>query len=520
MLKFTCCDALREFASSSQAQVLRGITRGFERECLRVDATGVLARTTHPRAFGSKLTHPWITTDYAEALLEFITPPSQDLDFPLQFLRDIHRFVAPKLDSELMWAGSMPCAIGDDADIELADYGNSHAARFKQVYREGLGLRYGRRMQAIAGAHYNWSLPAEFWVSLQDLCPPVQAGVDFVSERYFALARNFLRYSWLIPYLFGASPALSTSFLQGQKADLLELLPGTLYGPDATSLRMSDLGYQNRAQANLQVSFNSLADYTQALETAIRTPDPFYQAIGVRDGGHWRQLNANLLQIENEFYAGIRPKRIGKQGERPAKALQAYGVEYLEVRLFDLNPSLDIGIAPEQGHFADMLLLMCLFRDSPPISSREQAENNENKRRVVHHGRASDLQLLAHNREQPMRPLAHALFEDLLPFAEMLDAAYSGQRYSQTLSTLRQRIDHPELTPSAQVLEGVHQAGGFQSYSLALAHQHQQNLLTQALEPATGARFEASVQASLSRQVQLEAAEQGSFEDHVARYYA
>ena len=329
-----------------------------------------------------------------------------------------------------------------------------------------------------------------------------------------------MRYSWLIPYLFGASPALSTSFLQGQKADLLELLPGTLYGPDATSLRMSDLGYQNRAQANLQVSFNSLADYTQALETAISTPDPFYQAIGVRDGGQWRQLNANLLQIENEFYAGIRPKRIGKQGERPAKALQAYGVEYLEVRLFDLNPSLDIGIAPEQGNFADMLLLMCLFRDSPPISSREQAENNENKRRVVHHGRASDLQLLAHNREQAMRPLAHALFEDLQPFAEMLDAAYSGQRYSQTLSTLRQRIDHPELTPSAQVLEGVHQAGGFQSYSLALAHQHQQNLLTQALDPATRARFEASVQASLSRQVQLEAAEQGSFEDHVARYYA
>jgi glutamate--cysteine ligase len=352
------------------------------------------------------------------------------------------------------------------------------------------------------------------------LCPPVRPELDFVSERYFGLIRNFLRYGWLIPYLFGASPALCESFLQGRKSELLTLVPGTLYGPNATSLRMSDLGYQNRAQASLQVSFNSLAEYTQALESAIRTPDPFYEALGVREGGHWKQLNANLLQIENEFYAGIRPKRVGQHGERPAKALQTYGVEYVEVRLFDLNPSIDIGIAPEQSCFADMFLLMCLFRDSPPISSREQAENDENKRRVVNHGRAPDLQLLAHNREQAMRPLAHTLFDDMLPFAEMLDSAYSGTQYADTLRLLRQRIDHPELTPSAQVLDGVRHAGGFANYSLALARQHHAQLLAQPLEGASLARFEASAQDSFARQQQLEAAEQGSFEQFVAQYYA
>jgi glutamate--cysteine ligase len=424
------------------------------------------------------------------------------------------------LGTELMWAGSMPCRLGADADIPIADYGGSNAARFKAVYREGLGLRYGRHMQTIAGAHYNWSLPDAFWATLKDLCPPVRPELDFVSERYFGLIRNFLRYGWLIPYLFGASPALCESFLQGRKSELLTLVPGTLYGPDATSLRMSDLGYQNRAQASLQVSFNSLAEYTQALESAIRTPDPFYEALGVREGGHWKQLNANLLQIENEFYAGIRPKRVGQHGERPAKALQTYGVEYVEVRLFDLNPSIDIGIAPEQSCFADMFLLMCLFRDSPPISSREQAENDENKRRVVNHGRAPDLQLLAHNREQAMRPLAHTLFDDMLPFAEMLDSAYSGTQYADTLRLLRQRIDHPELTPSAQVLDGIRHAGGFANYSLALARQHHAQLLAQPLEGATLARFEASVQDSFARQQQLEAAEQGSFEQFVAQYYA
>lgn len=520
MLTFTYCDAVRQFSERGQAQVLQGITRGFERECLRVDAQGQLARTPHPAALGSKLTHPWITTDYAEALLEFITPPSQDPEFPLRFLRDIHRFTALGLGDELMWAGSMPCALGEDTDIAIADYGSSNAARFKQVYRLGLGLRYGRQMQTIAGAHYNWSLPEAFWLGLRDCCADTGALQDFIDRRYFGLVRNFLRFSWLIPYLFGASPALSDTFLRGRKADLQQLRPGTLYSPLATSLRMSDLGYQNRAQASLQVCFNSLTEYTQALESAIRTPDPFYQALGVHKDGQWQQLNANLLQIENEFYAGIRPKRIARAGERPALALSRYGVQYLEVRLFDLNPMVDIGIRPEQADFADVLLMMCLFRDSPPISCREQAENDENKRRVVNRGRDPELQLLVHNREQAFRPLAHQLFDDMLPLADMLDTAYQTRRYATALQNLRERIDHPELTPSAQVLQGIHQAGGFTDYCLELAGRHRSHLLAQPLAQDTLNRFTASVPESMAAHQALEAAPQGSFEDYVAHYFA
>ncbi|MDP2367936.1 glutamate--cysteine ligase [Rhodoferax sp.] len=520
MLKFTCCDAVSQFSRSAQAQVLQGITRGFEKECLRVDQQGKLARTPHPRALGSKLTHPWITTDYAEALLEFITPPSQDPDFPLAFLRDIHRYTARQLTDEVMWASSMPCVLGSDTDIALANYGTSNAARFKYVYREGLGLRYGRQMQTIAGVHYNWSLPQEFWLALQDCCTTGTALKDFISERYFGLIRNFLRYGWLVPYLFGASPAICKSFLQGRRSDLQEMGAGTMYYPHATSLRMSDLGYQNRAQANLQVSFSSLADYTEALERAIRTADPFYQELGIQEGGHWKQLNANLLQIENEFYAAMRPKRVSQNGYRPAKALQTEGVEYVEMRLYDLNPMETIGIAPEQGPFADVLLLMCLFRDSPPISAREQAENDENKRRVVNRGRQCDLQLLVHNREQAFQPLAHELFDDMTPFAEMLDAAYGNQRYSQTLQSLRQRIDRPELTPSAQVLEGVRQQGSFYAYAMALSQQHMATLLKESPDAATQLKFEQSVAVSLEQHQRIEATPEGSFDDYVAAYYA
>lgn len=518
MLKFTCCDAVVQFSQQVQAQVLRGIRRGFEKECLRVDANGTLAQTPHPQALGSKLTHPWITTDYSEALLEFITPPSADLDEPLRFLRDIHRFVVPALGDERMWASSMPCVIGADSAIPLADYGSSHRAKMKRVYREGLGLRYGRHMQAIAGVHYNWSLPDEFWSALYQSCDADGNRQDFISARYFGLIRNFLRYGWLVPYLFGASPAICESFLQGRKSNLQPLVPGTLYGQHATCLRMSDLGYQNSAQSNLNVNFNSLAEYTQALETAIRTPDPYYQELGVRDGDHWKQLNANLLQIENEFYAPMRPKRVSP--DRPAKGLRQQGVEYIEMRLFDLNPMVDIGITPEQGLFVDVLLLMCLFRDSPPISAREQGENDENKRRIVTRGRQSDLHLLVHNREQAFRPLAHELFDDMAPFAEMLDTAYGGTRHSSTMHLLRQRIDNPDLTPSAQVLEAARAHGGFFKYTMFASDHHKQSLLAQPLDAATQTLFEEQARDSLRAQRTVEEQDRGSFEEFVAAYYA
>jgi len=520
MLKFTCCNEVRQFTEPAQARLLRGIQRGYERECLRIDRGGQLAKTPHPAALGAKLTHPWITTDYAEALLEFITPPSSEPGFPLEFLTDIHRFSAQQLEGEFLWAGSMPCRIGTDANIAIADYGPSNAARFKMVYREGLGLRYGRAMQTIAGAHYNWSLPQDFWLSLRDCCGGAANLQDFIVTRSFGLIRNFLRYGWLVPYLFGASPAVCQSFLQGHPSDLTELVPGTLHGAYATSLRMSDLGYQNHAQDKLNINFNSLSEYTDGLEAAIRTPDPYYTELGVREGDHWKQLSDSLLQLEAEFYAPMRPKRIAPDGMRPAKALRTLGVQYLEMRLFDLNPFIDIGIAPEQSLFADVLMLMCLFRASPPITSREQSENDENKHRVVTRGRQPDLQLLVHNHEQPLRKLAHELFDDMAPFAAMLDVAYGGQRYQAAMQALRLRIDEPERTPSAQVLEAVKQHGGYFNFASEMSKAHTQSLQACALDAETLSRFRASVQESLLAQQQFDAAPQEPFEDFVAAYYA
>lgn len=521
MLKFTCCDAVRQFSSQANAQVLRGIVRGLEKECLRVTADGDLAQTPHQRALGSKLTHEWITTDYSEALLEFITPPSTDPDFPLAFLDEIHRFTVAQLGDELLWSASMPCVVGDDNTIPIADYGSSNKGRFKYVYREGLGHRYGRHMQTIAGVHYNWSLPDAFWQAMMTACGCGGMSLrEYKDSQYFALIRNYQRYSWLIPYLFGASPAICRSFVKGKTTDLLEYSSRTLFAPHSTSLRMSDIGYQNNAQAGLQVSFDNLHDYTEALERAIKTPDPFYAAIGVEVDGHWRQLNANLLQIENEFYAGIRPKHTPMNGDRPAKVLREHGIEYLEVRLFDLDPFSPLGVNADMMQFADVLLLMCLFRESPLITAREEAENKENKRRVVMQGRHPELTLLLHNREHEFRTVATELFDDMAPFAAMLDTGYGSDRYTKTMSQLRQRIIDPETTPSAEMLRGAREHNGYFVYAHELAKQHKASLLARPLPAEAELKFRTEAERSLAEQAEIEAKDTGTFSEYVARYYA
>jgi len=236
-------------ADEKHRAVLAGGLRGIERETLRVDRAGHLARSPHPVAMGSALTHPQITTDYAETLLEFITPAEKDIADTVAKLDGIHRYAYSKLGDELLWSQSMPCQLPAEQDIEIAYYGTSNLGMLKHVYRRGLALRYGKAMQCIAGIHYNYSLDEGLWrvlaeneVSGKRLSPR-----SFQSEAYLATIRNFRRYSWLLMYLFGASPVLSSSFLRGRPHQLDTLSDDTLYLPYATSLRMSDLGYQSNA---------------------------------------------------------------------------------------------------------------------------------------------------------------------------------------------------------------------------------------------------------------------------------
>ena len=366
---------------------LKGLLRGIEKESLRIAPDGTLATTPHPPQLGAALTHPHITTDFSESQLELITGVHPDVDACVDELAEIHQFVYRHLGDEMLWSSSMPCRLPDDDEIPIGQYGRSNVGKLKTVYRTGLSRRYGRRMQTISGVHYNFSLPEQAMAMLQRSAAGNGDTSAFRTSAYFGLIRNFRRHSWLPLYLFGASPAVCRSFVEGRPHRLQSLSEDTLFLPHATSLRMGPLGYQSDAQRSLAVSYNSLASYAGSLHHALTEPYPQYDAIGVQDGnGDYHQLATTLLQIENEFYGTIRPKRRIRRGERPLHALTERGVEYVEVRSLDVDPFSPVGIDTTTMRFLDVFLLHCLLSDSPPDSPDEIGVIAQNQYRVAERG--------------------------------------------------------------------------------------------------------------------------------------
>lgn len=505
----------------SDATVLTDMRRGIEKESLRVTTDGRIAQTPHPRALGSTLTHPHITTDYSEALLEFITPASTELAEPLAFLDQLHRFVYSNIGDGILWTHSMPCMIEDDLDVPIANYGSSNVGMMKHIYRRGLWHRYGRRMQAIAGIHYNVSFPEAFWQQHQQ---HENHGGDlqaFVSSRYFDLVRNFHRYSWLLVYLFGASPAMCACFLAGRKHQLLERSDHTLFRPFATSLRMSDLGYQNNAQSSLNVSFNNLDEYVRSLQYAIETAEPAYDNIGILRDGEYQQLNTNILQIENEYYSSIRPKRTSESGERPTLALKRRGVEYIEIRVMDLNPFEPVGIGLNDMRFLDMFATWCLLHDSPLMDMSDLHAAKQNLRQVVYNGRNTGIRLCRGGQQSTFRVWALDIIEQLAPIAELFDGIHATAAYSNTLQLQKEKILHPEQTPSAQVMEKMEARGqGFFAFAMNQSLAHRDHFRARPLDEATRTRFEAIAAESLREHDALELEPQIPFEEYLAAYFA
>ena len=447
----TLSRALTWFAPESAT--LRGMRRGLEKESLRIDAVGHLAQTPHHAAFGSALTHPWITTDYSEALIELITPATTSIADTLGFLDDIHRDIYSHLGDEQLWVNSMPCVLGGDDNIPLAQYGSSNIGRMKTLYRHGLGVRYGRKMQTIAGIHYNLSFPDEFFLRWQEKEGDARTLQNFRSEKYFGLVRNFQRESWLLLYLLGASPAVCASFLQGREHGLQAWGRGTLYLPKATSLRMSSLGYQNTVQSDLRVSYNGVDEYVRDLSAAIHTPFPRFEQIGLKNAqGEYQQINTNVLQIENEYYGLVRPKRTIARGERPTLALSRRGVEYVELRCVDLNPFNPIGIDATSAHFLEVFALHCLLRSAPPFSDGEYRCLPKNQQQVVERGRDPELLLGFCGEEKKFHDLAAQVLLELAAVAPLLDAAYETLDYSRAIAREALKLEAPELTYSASIL--------------------------------------------------------------------
>ncbi len=493
---------------------------GIERECLRIDNDGQLAMTPHPRALGSALTHPKITTDYSEALLEFITGTETDPARTLDELDAIHRYTYSRLDSEFLWSPSMPGLLPEEAQIPIAEYGSSNIGRLKYVYRQGLALRYGKTMQCIAGIHYNFSLPEALWSVLQADEQDGRSPQDYQSWRYIALIRNFRRYSWLLMYLFGASPALDASFMRGRTHQLEQFDDETLYLPYATSLRMSDLGYQSNAQAGLTPCYDDLPSYTSSLHKAVSTPYPEYAALGTKDAeGNWQQLNTNILQIENEYYSNIRPKRVTGTGERPLHALRARGIQYIEVRCLDINPFLPLGIDLGEARFLDAFLLFCALQQSPCLIEGECRASSDNFLKVVKQGREPGLELSRCGEPVSLQHWASELIGQISQVAELLDRSQGSDEHIRAIAAQQAKVDDSSLTPSAQVLEAMRRHGeSFSQFALRQTRQHAEDFRGRALSDADVAWFDEAARSSLAQQTEMEAADTQDFDSFVEEY--
>jgi glutamate--cysteine ligase len=512
---------LAALVNGGAPQLLQGGAKGVEKESLRVLPTGALAATPHPAALGSALTNEHITTDYSEALIELVTPPFTHSWELLQYLLDLHQFVYRHLGDELLWATSMPCAIQRDEDIPLAQFGPSHVGRMKTVYRNGLGLRYGRMMQAISGVHFNYSFPLPFWEAYAAVRSARRVDAAFISASYFELLRNYRRHGWLVLYLFGVSPVVCKSFLRGRDVTLPELTRGTAYEPYATSLRMSDVGYRNRNQAGLAVSVNSLDEYIRDLSRAISTPHPPYEALGVEVNGEYRQLNANILQIENEYYSFIRPKRVARSGERPTKALQRAGVEYVEVRALDVSAFDPVGVNQNKLRFLEAFLALCLLKDSPPIDDGEQGRLDANHVTVARRGREPGLTLWRDGRDVPMQAWARELLDSMAGICEILDRGDAARPYTQALAIQAAKIADPALTPSARLLAGLNAEESFFDLALRMSREHKAYFLD--LYPPNEERlkeFASEAHESLRAQRAIEARDRGTFGEYLQRYFA
>lgn len=514
---------LQDLQAPAQLPMLRQIRRGVEKESLRITGEGKLAQTGHPAGLGSALTHSHITTDYSEALLEFITPPSTDIDATLQTLQDIHSFVYKQIGDELLWAASMPCLLEGDGNIPVARFGSSNIATMKTVYRYGLGHRYGRLMQAIAGVHYNFSMPADFWPLAMAADGDTGERQAYITVRYLGLIRNFQRYSWLLIYLFGASPAVCRSFVRDNPDHTLEDFDpdgNSLYMPFGTALRMGDLGYNSNAQKNLAVCYNSLDSYIETLHSAITQPHAEYQAIGIGEPGQRQQLNTSLLQIENEFYSPVRPKRVTRSGEIPLGALSRGGIEYIEVRCIDINPFLPLGMDAQQLRFLDTFLLYCLLQDSPPCTDEERSCMASNMEKVVNRGREPGLQLDQCRGETSLEQWAGELLRDMAPLADTLDQAHQDDAYQRSLAAQVEKVADPQLTPSAQILQTMRDRDQpWFRLALSCSEQWAVQFREQALSPRVEAFFRQASDDSRAAQAEVEAAESEDFETFLSNYY-
>ena len=457
---------LAKFQDSGSLSYLLQGRKGIEKENLRVDKNGKLSQKSTPKEFGSALTHSYITKDFAEAMSELVTPPYSSLSDLFGFLKNLHSYSYRCLKSESFWVASMPGDSIEDMSIQIAQFGKSNKAKLKETYRKGLRLRYGEKMQMISGMHFNYSFHPKVWQQLG-------AGFNKKNAVLFGVARNFLRYQWLLTYLLGASP------IADKKIPIANRYYQSKEFTFATSLRQ--VGYRNKE--NVSVSYNNLEEYLLDLSKITNKKEASFEKIGLKNGENYLQLNGNRIQIENEFYAPIRPKSEQIDSKRPLFCLQKNGVDYFELRCLDLQPLSPLGLEIEQACFLELMFLFCLLLPSPPLEKLEWQELNYNQEIVCLRGRAAKLLLQRNGKKQPLKSWGEEIFACLKEFIDFLANTKGAGFYGTALLQQQKILEDPAKTPAARILAEMEEKNlSYHSYILEKSEEHKSYFLKQPLK--------------------------------------
>ena len=411
----------------SSDEILAG-SFGIEWESLRAKEDGKLSLTPHPAIFGDKLTNPVITTDFSESQIEIITPTFDTIDEAydtFSLLADLVNASLP--DDEYLWFQSIPCILPYWDRIPIAQY--SEDGVDNQKYREDLAMKYGVKKQMISGVHFNFSFSDNFLKKLYSLEKSNATFKEFKNDIYLKIARNYLRYCWLIIYLTGCSIGSHQTFSH----DCIHLMDarddyGSYYSTRGPSFRNASCGYKNLK--DLYPSYDSVEDFTGDINRFIADGD---------------------LSEAKELYTQIRLKP--KNPKDLLNSLNDDGIEYIEIRTLDINPFYKCGLVKKDMAFLHLFLIYMLIKEESDYEfwQKEAKINEEN---TAERAYDDSMRLLKDGKEVSIGQWASEIVDDMY---EMCDAL--GINEFDTLNMMYERISNPDSTYGKKLLRLIRKRG-------------------------------------------------------------
>ena len=418
---------------------------GLEKENVRVTESGNLALTPHPKAFGDREKNAYIKTDFSESQLEMVTPVCNTLEEVYSFICNLNKVVSLEImkNGEFLWPQSNPPILPREEEIPIAKLSN----REDELYRENLSYKYGKKKQVISGIHYNFSFKEEFIKLLYKELKVEKDFREFKDDIYLRMARNFQKYHWLLIYLTGASPVFHESYIEEIKEEGEKLGEDSYYIKDDTSLRNSSYGYKNKK--DYYVSYNSIEEYASDIKNLVKDKE---------------------IQSIKEYYNPIRLKSLGS--EDMLESLLHKGIDYLEVRLLDLDPLSIQGVSKETLYLVHLFMIYTLLKENKEITYKDQEEFFKNHDMVALKGRNEEAVIHENGVPVLLKDKGREILSEMDEIVEILFS--NNEEFKNVIKRALEKINNPHDTISEKLIKDIKEEG-YINFHMRLAKEYLNN---------------------------------------------